>query len=174
MTNRGETERMEATAATRPVTGGRVLAYLAAFFGVVIAANLALVTLAIDTLPGVEVDSAYRASLAFNAEAAAAQAQAARGWRVAAHVERDADGGARVRIEARDKAGAPLGGVAFSAWLARPTDRREDRAVALNEREAGLFVGAAAPVGPGQWDLVIEGTRGAERLYRSRNRVLLN
>ncbi|MGZ9111522.1 MAG: FixH family protein, partial [Rhodoplanes sp.] len=86
---------MEANAASRPLTGRRVLIYLVAFFGVVFAANAALVKFAIETLPGTEVDSAYRASLAFNGE-------------IAAHVERNGDGGARLRIDARDAVGAPL------------------------------------------------------------------
>jgi nitrogen fixation protein FixH len=164
---------MEATVLSRPLTGRRVLAYLVAFFAVVFGANFALVKFAIDTLPGVEVDSAYRASLAFNSEIAAARAQAARGWRVAAHVERNGEGGARVRIEARDKAETPLSGVGFSARLSRPTDQREDRIFTLAERETGIYVGAAGDVGSGQWDLIIEATHGTERVFLSRNRMLL-
>jgi nitrogen fixation protein FixH len=164
---------MEANAASRPLTGRRVLVYLVAFFGVVFAANAALVKFAIETLPGTEVDSAYRASLAFNGEIAAAHAQAQRGWRVAAHVERNGDGGARLRIDARDAVGAPLGGVGFAARLARPADERGDRAFALTERETGTYAGEAADVGPGQWDLIVEAARGTERLFLSRNRVVL-
>jgi nitrogen fixation protein FixH len=164
---------MEANAPPRPLTGRRVLIYLVAFFGVVFAANAALVKFTIDTLPGVEVDSAYRASLAFNAETAAAQAQAQRGWRVVAHVERDNGGDARLRIDARDAAGVPLGGVGFTARLARPTDERGDRLFALVERETGIYAGNAAGVGPGQWDLVVEAARGSERVFLSRNRLVL-
>jgi len=164
---------MEAKASQRPLTGRRVLIYLVAFFAVVFAANAALVTFAIETLPGTEVDSAYRASLAFNREIAAAKAQAQRGWKVAAHIERNGDGGARLRIEARDAAGAPLGGAGFMARLSRPADDRADRAFVLVERESGIYTGAAGDVAPGQWDLVIEAARGSERAFLSRNRVVL-
>jgi nitrogen fixation protein FixH len=164
---------MAAGASSRPLTGRRVLIYLVAFFAVVFAANGALVVLAVDTLPGVEVDSAYRASLAFNSEIARAHAQAARAWHVAAQVERDGGGIARLRIEARDAKNAPLSGVVFSARLARPTDQREDRAFRLNEPETGIYRGVAQDISAGQWELVIEGMRGSERVYLSRNRVLL-
>lgn len=164
---------MEANASPRPLTGRRVLLYLVAFFAVVFAANAALVKFAIDTLPGTEVDSAYRASLAFNAEIAAAHAQAQRGWHVVAHVERNGEGGARLRIDARDAVGAPLGGIGFAARLERPTDVRGDRKFALTERETGIYSGQAADVGPGQWELIVEAARGNERVFLSRNRVVL-
>lgn len=163
---------MEAKASSRPLTGRRVLIYLVAFFGVVFAANAALVKYALETLPGTEVDSAYRASLAFNAEIAAAHAQAQRGWHVVAHVERAGEG-ARLRIDARDAAGAPLGGMGFTARLERPTDVRGDRGFVLTERETGIYSGQAADVAPGQWELIVEAARGNERVFLSRNRVVM-
>jgi nitrogen fixation protein FixH len=42
----------------KPLTGRKVLAILIAFFGVVIGVNVAMMRLAISTLPGTEVDSA--------------------------------------------------------------------------------------------------------------------
>jgi len=160
-------------AVTRPLTGRTVLFCLLAFFGVVIGVNMVMMKLAIDTLPGTEVDSAYRASLAFNSEISAAREQAARNWRVAAHVERSLDGHATVQVEAHDRDGAPVSGLAFSGRLMRPIDKRADRALALAERESGIYRGGAADVAPGQWDLVIEADRGGERLFLSRNRVML-
>ena len=164
---------MQSSSTEKPLTGRRVLAYLLAFFAVVIAANAVMIKLAVETLPGTEVDSAYRASLAFNAEISAARAQAARGWRVDARVERDSDQRAAVRIEARDAQNNPVSGVAFLARLARPIDKRADRPVTLAEREAGIYRGEAANVSPGQWDLIIEADRGFERVFYSRNRIVL-
>ena len=158
----------------KPLTGRTVLVYLLAFFGVVIGANLVMMKLAMDTLPGTEVDSAYRASLAFNSDVAAARAQEHRGWQVNAHVERKTDGIALVAVEARDKNGAPLAGIGFTARLARPTDKRADRIVFLDERGSGAFRGAASGVEPGQWDLVIEAEGAAGRLFLSTTRVILN
>ncbi|MCZ7657477.1 MAG: FixH family protein [Xanthobacteraceae bacterium] len=162
-----------APASSRPLTGRRVLVYLLAFFGIVFAANGVLIKVALDTMPGLEVESAYRASLAFNREARAAEAQAARGWRVEAHVERDPAGRATIRVEARDRAGAPLAGLAFSARLARPADKRLDREIALAERESGIYRGTLEDVALGQWDLVLEAERASASLFRARNRVVL-
>src|SRR5262245_37783632 len=104
----------------RPLTGRTVLICLVAFFGVVVGVNMIMMKLAIDSLPGTEVDSAYRASLAFNAQIAAARDQDARKWRVAAHVERSPEGRASVQVDARDGTGAAGSGVVFSGRLARP------------------------------------------------------
>lgn len=157
----------------KPLTGRTVLFWLLGFFGVVIAANLVITKLAIDTLPGTEVDSAYRASLAYNSTVKAAQRQDARAWRVSGHVERDAAGRASLLIELRDKAGAPLAGLGVNARLARPTDKRGDRMIALREGQAGFYRGAADDVPAGQWDLVIEAERGEEQVFVSRNRLVL-
>lgn len=158
----------------KKLTGRTVFVCLLAFFGVVIGINLVMMKLAMDTLPGTEVDSAYRASLAFNSDIAAARAQDRRGWRVNAHVERSADGIAVVALEARDRAGAPLSGIDFTARLARPTDKRADRIVALAARGSGAFRGAASGIEPGQWDLVIEAEGASGRLFLSTTRVILN
>jgi len=158
---------------TRPLTGRTVLLCLLAFFGVVFGANAVLIKLAVDTLPGTDVDSTYKASLAYNAEIRAAQGQAGRAWAVVGHVERHADGEAIVRVEARDGANVPLTGLSFSLRMSRPVDQRADRVVALSERAAGLYGGRIADVAPGQWDVVLEASGGAERLFLSRNRVVL-
>ena len=89
----------------KPLTGRKVLVMLLAFFGVVIGVNMIMMELAIQTLPGTEVDSAYSASLAYEKEIAAAHDQNARNWKVDAHIERGADGGATLQVEARDDSG---------------------------------------------------------------------
>ena len=158
---------------SRPLTGRTILIYTLAFFGVVMGVNGIMIKLAIDTLPGTEVDSAYAASLAYNAEIRASHDQNARGWRVVGHVERSPDGGAVITIEARDGGRVPLTGLAIAARLSRPTDKRGDRVIAVSEREAGIYGGRTSDVAPGQWDLVLEATSGSERVFLSRNRLAL-
>jgi nitrogen fixation protein FixH len=147
--------------------------WLVAFFAVVFTANGVMMKFAIQTMSGTEVDSSYRAGMTFNAEAQAARRQDERAWQVSGHAARNADGGAVVRVEARDKAGLPLTGLTFSAALERPTDKRADRHIALAELQTGLYGGKAADVAPGQWDLVLEADRAGERLFFSKTRVLL-
>ena len=161
-------------ASPRPLTGRKVLFMLIAFFGVVIGVNMIMMRLAIQTLPGTEVDSAYSASLAYEGEIAAAHDQNARNWKVDAHIGRDSGGGAIVQVEAHDKNGAPMSGLKFQGRLERPTDRRADKSVALTEVGIGIYRGNAAEIASGQWDLVLEGEIAGRRMFLSRNRVLLN
>ena len=160
--------------APRPLTGRMVLFCLIAFFGTVIGVNMLMMKLAIDTLPGTEVDSAYGASLAYEREILAAHDQDRRNWKVDAHVERRADGAALVRLDARDANGTPLSGLKFSGRQERPAHKRGDRAIELAESGIGVYRGSVIDVLPGQWDLVIEGEARGARLFLSRNRVVLN
>ncbi|NPU66817.1 FixH family protein [Bradyrhizobium sp. 83012] len=157
-----------------PLTGRMVLAMLVAFFGIVIGVNVVMMKLAISTLPGTEVDSAYSASLGYEKEIAAARAQDARRWQVEAHIERGAGGAAVVQVNARDASGNPVSGLTFQGRLERPADKRADQDVALAEVGIGIYRGTAEAIAPGQWDLVLEGDSSGRRLFMSKNRVLLN
>ena len=158
----------------KPLTGRLVLIMLLGFFGVVFGVNFTLMDLAISTLPGTEVDSAYTASLGYEKEIAAAHDQTARKWQVEAHIERDGSGGATLQVDARDDSGRPMTGLKFQGTLERPTDKRADLAVSLAEVGIGVYRGSAPVVAPGQWDLVLEGDAGGQRMFMSKNRVLLN
>jgi nitrogen fixation protein FixH len=158
----------------RPLTGRKVLLILIAFFGVIIGVNVTMMQLAIKTLPGTEVDSAYSASLGYAKEILAARDQSARNWRVDAHLERTADGAALLRLDARDATGRPVTGLKFQGRFQRPTDKRADLAIALAEVGTGNYRGRLESIAPGQWDLVLEGGGSAGRLFLSKNRVMLN
>jgi nitrogen fixation protein FixH len=80
------------SSAARPITGRFVLIVTVSFFAVVISVNVVMMRLAIATLPGTEVDSAYSAGLAYQKEIRAAEQQEKRDWKVDAHIERQPDG----------------------------------------------------------------------------------
>jgi nitrogen fixation protein FixH len=159
---------------SKPLTGRKVLVILIAFFGVVLGVNVTLMKLAIMTLPGTEVDSAYSASLGYEKEIAAARDQDARHWQVDASVQRAPDGGATLQVEARDRQGRPMTGLKFQGRFERPTDKRADLPVELAEVGVGIYRGNAPAIAPGQWDLVLEGDARGQRMFLSKNRVLLN
>jgi nitrogen fixation protein FixH len=158
----------------RPITGRMVFFMMVAFFGVVVGVNLVMMRLAIQTLPGTEVDSAYGASLTYGKEIASARDQSDRNWKVDAHVERSGRGGATLQVDVRDSLGRPMSGLTFQGRFERPTDRRADLPVALAETGIGIYRGSAEAIAPGQWDLVLEGVASGQRLFLSKNRVLLN
>lgn len=158
----------------RPVTGRFVLAVLLSFFAVVISVNMVMMHLAIATLPGTEVDSAYSASLGYQREIQSAHEQDARRWKVDAHLERQADGAAILALHVQDANGRSLTGLSVSSLLERPTDRRADQTIEIAENGQGNYRGLVRDVAPGQWDLVIEASRAGKRMFLSRNRVVLN
>jgi nitrogen fixation protein FixH len=164
----------QASASPKPLTGRKVLLMLLVFFGVVIGVNVTMMRLAIETLPGTEVESAYSASLRYEKEILAARDQSARNWKVDAHIERLAGGAALLQVEARDRDGRPVTGLKFQGRFERPTDKRADLAIALAEVGIGIYRGRLDAVAPGQWDLVLEGDNASGRMFLSKNRVLLN
>ena len=155
----------------RPLTGRTVLFCLLGFFGVVTLANAIMIRAAVSTFGGVETSSSYQAGLAFARNAAAARAQDERHWQVKASVRPSGDA-IVVEIDARDAAGRPLTGLEATVTLHHPTDRRADQTVTVSEDAAGRFRGTATTFA-GQRDLLIELSRGGERLFRSQNRVVL-
>jgi len=156
----------------RALTGRTVLICLIAFFAVISIVNGIMIRAAISTFGGVETGSAFQAGQAFKHDIEAASAQQSRHWQVKVNVSR-ADGGTVVQIDARDGTGHPLAGLEAVASLHRPTDRRGDLVVALSEETAGRFRGIG-PAAIGQWDLLVDLSRNGERLFRSRNRIILN
>lgn len=155
----------------RPLTGRTVLLCLLGFFGVVALANAIMVRAAVSTFGGVETASSYQAGLAFARNAAAARAQDELHWQVKANVRLVADS-VVVEIDVRDVSGRPLTGLEADVVLHHPTDRRADQNVSLSEDTAGHFRGTAARFA-GQRNVLIELSRGGERLFRSQNRVML-
>ncbi len=156
----------------RPLTGRMVLFCLLGFFGVVFAVNGVMIEAALSTFSGLETESAYQAGRKFEQEVALAKEQDGQHWRVNAKLTATADGGERVDIEARDAAGQLLTGLEAAAVFERPTDRRMDRAVDISLDSPGRYHGSAT-VAAGQWDLVIDLMRQGDRVFRSRNRVIL-
>jgi nitrogen fixation protein FixH len=143
-----------------------------AFFGVIFTANFFLVRAALSTFSGTETDTAYKDGLAYNTELQASRRQDALGWTVDAHVERSAEGHARIDVHGAAK-GQPLGGLEGAAKLEFPADKKFDRAGDLVATGSGSWRAEIENVPPGQWDLVVTLTKGGERMFMSRNRVTL-
>jgi nitrogen fixation protein FixH len=162
----------ETHAQSHQITGLMVLGFMVAFFVIIVGVNVFMAHAAISTFGGVETASSYHAGQMFERDVAMAKAQDAQHWRVDAKLTRAADGTTLIDITAHDGAGAPVSGVAASAQFARPTNRRLDRTIMVGQTGPGHFVGNT-DLAAGQWDLVIELSRQDERLFRSKNRVVL-
>jgi len=156
----------------REVTGRTVLIWLLGFFGLVFAVNGVMIKAASSTFGGVEVGSSYKAGLKFGKDVADARAQDSRHWQVSGNVVRDRNGDAMLELSARDSDGLAIANVDARVRLIHPADSRRDVVIGLHKISAGLFRGGAvAPAG--QWELEIELDRAQERVFLSRNRVIL-
>jgi nitrogen fixation protein FixH len=73
-------------------------------------------------------------------------------------------------VEFHDKTGAPIPDLAVTARFRHPFDAAQDLSVPLVS-DGDNYEGVAAPIAHGRWTLIIEGNRGAARLFRSENQV---
>lgn len=158
--------------ARRPITGRTVLLSLVGFFGVIFAANAALIWLAVTSWNGVETESAYKDGSSYPREIAAAEAQASRDWHVAADVARSGDGVA-IEVDLKDARVRPLSGLEVTARLERPSHDREDVSLTLSEGEVGTYRGRVPHLSSGNWHLVLDAAGNGERLFRSVNKIIL-
>ncbi len=156
------------------LTGRHVLIWLVAFFGVVFAVNFTMMHYAVSTFSGMEDDSPYKNGLAYNTDIDAARRQNERGWKVEAKHIRSAEGVTRFTVDAKDAGAAALSGLQGVMRLEWPANRALDHEVELVPVGAGRYEAAFGPVPAGQWDAVIELRRNGEKLFLSRNRLMIN
>jgi nitrogen fixation protein FixH len=138
------------------ITGLHVLAMFVAGFGAIVAVNLTLAYNAVRTFPGLETESSYVASQAFQADRAA---QEALGWDVSATLT---EGALRLAILGPD--GAPVRPAALEATLGRPTHVADDIAPDLRWRDGALV--APVDLAPGLWTLRLAATAGDGTAFR--------
>lgn len=155
----------------KPLTGRSVVILLGLFFGVMFAANGALIYTALSTLHGEELENPYDASQVYNQRIAEARAQNLLGW-VADVTTRQEGGGERVVADFRDRDGAPIPGLDVRARFVHPFDKGADREAILTS-DGGAYEGVAAPLHSGRWTLVIEAKQDGQRKFTSQNKVTL-
>lgn len=140
--------------AKRPfeVRGVHVLAAMLAFFGAVIAVNVAFAVIAVRSFPGEDVRRSYLQGLHYNDTLTARRDQAALGWRAAAgFAPQTAEAALEVTLTRRD--GSPLDGLSLDGALQWPTDSRLDRALVFEPAGGGRYVARPGDLPAGRWRL---------------------
>lgn len=136
----------------------------------VVAVNAVLITLAVDTFPGLDTQDAYRKGLAYNRTLSEARDDEKRGWRADVRFaprESAAEvGDLLVSLAGAD--GLPLRGLAVTAALIRPTRGGVDQHVVLEERGEGLYGAAVTLPLAGQWDAHLWARRGDDTWQTTR------
>jgi nitrogen fixation protein FixH len=134
-----------------------------AVFGLVIAANALMITLAMRSAPGFVTDKAFERGKAYNRELAAERAQAALAWSTSLDVT---DGRAAVRVA--DIEGRPVEGLTVRLSAARPVGPEPAILTRLAETSSGVYEGALELPREGQWQIEAVATRGADEFRFAR------
>lgn len=152
-------------AQTQRRLGRRVLWYLIGGFGIVIAANAALVVFALSSWTGLETTHAYDRGLHYNDVLAAAEAQAARGWTSKLRYE-----GGRLTVQLNDRDGNGIAGQRVAATFKRPTQEGYDQTVALRAEGGGRYGADVALPMLGNWDVHVR-AEGQGRAWFATERI---
>ena len=142
------------------ITGRKVFAIVASFFGVIIIVNLFMAYNAISTFPGLEVKNSYVASQGFDRNR---EAQEALGWQLSP--DYDAAEG-RLRLTFTDASGGPADVVGLAVLVGRATIARDDSTPQFT-RTAGVFE-APLTLDPGKWMLRVEAEAADGTMFRQR------
>ena len=150
-----------------PLTGWHMLGIVLAFFGVIIAVNIALAVAATGTFPGLVVENSYVASQHYDDLLARAREQDKVGWRD----DLKADGGV-LRFSLSRGAGEPLRDLSVIAHVGRPSTTAEDRVLDLAPAGDGSYIANEA-LPPGLWEVDLEAGRGSDVLFRKTQEVFI-
>ncbi len=142
----------------KPFTGRKMFIVTASAFGVIIAVNLTMATLAVGTFPGLETKNSYVASQKFEADRAA---QLALGWDVKASVE-----GSELILTIADKNGQPVDPATLTGTLGRATHVGDDLTPAFTFN--GTDHVAPVDLAPGNWNLRMTATAADGTEFRQR------
>lgn len=149
----------------KKLTGRHVLLMLIGFFGVMLIANVAFVTVAVRSFPGESQKKSYLQGLHYNQTLAERAVQKALGWR--AEITRVENDLIEVRLFA---GGNALTDLTVTGELRRPASAGSDHALAFHEISPGVYRATPALLTSGAWDIegLAKNARGQEFDFRAR------
>ena len=152
----------------REFTGKHMLAVILAFFGVILAVNLTLATLANTSWTGLVVENTYVASQQFNKKAEEGRAQAALGWTGKLTIA-----WGEVRYSLTDAAGKPVPLHAVKVLFRHPAYEKEDKSVTLALATGQEFAAQHMPK-DGVWIVEVDADAGLAEPYREVRRIMIS
>lgn len=152
----------------REFTGKRMLAVILAFFGVILAVNLTLATLANTSWTGLVVENTYVASQQFNKKAEEGRAQAALGWTGKLTIA-----WGEVRYSLTDAAGKPVALHGVKVLFRHPAYEKEDKSVTLALATGQEFAAQHMPK-DGVWIVEVDADAGLAEPYREVRRIMIS
>ncbi|WP_256753621.1 FixH family protein [Mesorhizobium sp. Mes31] len=152
----------------REFTGKHMLAVILAFFGVILAVNLTLATLANTSWTGLVVENTYVASQQFNKKAEEGRAQAALGWTGKLTIA-----WGEVRYSLTDAAGKPVALHGVKVLFRHPAYEKEDKSVTLALATGQEFAAQHMPK-DGVWIVEVDADAGLAEPYREVRRIMIS
>jgi nitrogen fixation protein FixH len=153
---------------TRELTGRGVLAWLFAFFLVIIGVNAWFIYVAVSTFRGEDDQKPYLQGIAYNETLSQRAEQARQGWHATIAADRLQSGKVRVEVTLRQRNGAPERNARLVGELRHPSDETRDRSLRLVEVADGDYRGDVGGVGTGAWDVVVTASPGTTPFEASR------
>lgn len=156
---------------TRTLTGRGVLAWLGAFFGLILVTNVFFITAAVRTFRGEDEQRPYLQGIAYNRTLAQRAEQVRQGWQASIAADRLTSGAVRATISIANPDGDPIGGVHLAGALRHPADENLDRPLRFREVAPGRYEAQVTNVPGGVWDVLAFNRDGAP--FRANRRLWL-
>lgn len=150
------------------LTGRHVFLILLSFFGLVIAVNVTMATLASGTWPGLVVANSYVESQRFNERVAAARAQQALGYDLAFEQAND-----QLTLTLRNANGQGVEILGGTVRIGRPVTRTEDRLIDVPAAPSGT-VSMPDALADGLWVADVALKLAGGRVWRYETRFSLS
>ena len=144
------------TRTRKPITGWHMLAGFAAFFGVIIAVNFTMASLARSTFGRVVVENSYVAGQHYNEWLQRAEAQKALGWTESVRLDES-----RHVIVRMAKGDAPLSGIAATGEATHPLGRAPAIALKFHTYDTGV-VRSEQALPAGRWQVTLSVRHNAD------------
>jgi nitrogen fixation protein FixH len=138
----------------------------------VLAANGALIYLALQSKPALVDEHPFEDGRTYNRELAAAAAQEALGWRAAFDRPARAGRASPVTLELRDRDGMPVKGLAVELRVWRPVGALPEVQMRLSERSPGRYAASVTLPLAGQWQFDFVARRDAEEFVYAQRVVV--
>jgi nitrogen fixation protein FixH len=156
---------------TRTLTGRGVLAWLGAFFGLILVTNVLFITMAVRTFRGEDEQRPYLQGVQYNKTLARRAEQVRQGWQASIGADRLDSGAVRATISITKSDGDPIAGVHLAGALRHPADENLDRPLRFREVAPGHYEAQVADVPGGVWDVLAFNQDGAP--FRANRRLWL-
>jgi nitrogen fixation protein FixH len=150
-------------------TGKHVLFAVIAFFGVIFAVNIAMVTLGIRSFPGEDTKQSYRQGLEYNKTIAAREAQIATGWNADITLQDNT-----ITLHISDRTGQTIKGLRVTGVLKHPAETDKDVTLKFAQAASGSYI---APIDKAllgkQWLLLTSAHQTDGPKFNTRNEIWL-